>query len=401
MRYLLYFLLIFSFPFGVLSRFSVTPSVHVYLHDVFVLFILLAFFKEVIKYLVNSRNKLLYMFMGLSTVSLFGIVMHVSSIQEFMGSVVYMLRLMAYIVIVIPLFTAPHAILNKLKISLLITGFIFITFGYLQYIFYPNLRNLYYLGWDEHLYRFFSTLLDPNFSGVYTLLILLLFLSVLLKNFKNSTSFVKVFYLFALVFMSTALLLTYSRSAYITSLIALLIYFYMLGYRKATGIVLVAFVCGIFLLPQGLGGEGVNLLRTASIFARFEASMQGFMIFLQNPIFGVGYNTLRIIQVEYGFINIHNALNSNAAAGFPNSLIVILSTTGIIGFVLTAFILYRLWRWLKKTQRVQEYVVFSHCVSVSLIAILISSLFENTLFYSLIVLWIVLEIGILKGFSRV
>ncbi len=38
--------------------------------------------------------------------------------------------------------------------------------GLMQFILYPDLRNLYYLGWDPHYYRVFSTLLDPNFAGI-------------------------------------------------------------------------------------------------------------------------------------------------------------------------------------------------------------------------------------------
>ena len=53
------------------------------------------------------------------------------------------------------------------EIILLAWGLIFIFLGFLQYFLYPNLRNLYYLGWDDHLYRLFSTFLDPNFAGLF------------------------------------------------------------------------------------------------------------------------------------------------------------------------------------------------------------------------------------------
>jgi len=400
MRYLPFFLLIFSFPLGVLSRFSINPSIHIYIHDVFVVIILSLFVQEIGNYLFHARSKVLSAFAGLSVISIIGIVTHVNSVQELEVSILYMLRLFAYILIMVPLFSAPHTILIKLKNSMLISGFIFVAFGYLQYIFYPNLRNLYYLGWDEHLSRLFSTLLDPNFSGIFILLVFILFLSQSVYKFKTSKIFAKTFYICGVVFLSVALLLTYSRSVYITSIIVLITYFYAVGYKKFAGIILGCFVVGIVFLPQGLGGEGVNLFRTASIFARFDANMQGVIIFLQNPIFGVGYNTLRFVQSDYGFINTYNALNSNAAAGFPNSYIVILATTGVLGFSLVSFIFYRLWKWIALVRLQRVHASLANCVYASFLAILVSSLFENTLFYGLILLWFVLEIGILKGLSK-
>ena len=45
--------------------------------------------------------------------------------------------------------------------------------GLFQFVFYPDLRNLMYLGWDPHYYRVFSTLFDPNFSGILFVLTLI------------------------------------------------------------------------------------------------------------------------------------------------------------------------------------------------------------------------------------
>ena len=50
------------------------------------------------------------------------------------------------------------------------TGVGFSVLGILQYLLYPNLRNLSYLGWDPHYYRLFSTFLDPNFAGLLSFL---------------------------------------------------------------------------------------------------------------------------------------------------------------------------------------------------------------------------------------
>ena len=76
---------------------------------------------------------------------------------------------------------------------MLISGSLIVLLGFIQLMFYPALRNLYYLGWDEHLYRMFSTFLDPNFAGAFFVLFTLFVIDMSLrykKEFKNLCSVV-------------------------------------------------------------------------------------------------------------------------------------------------------------------------------------------------------------------
>ncbi len=59
---------------------------------------------------------------------------------------------------------------------LTVSGAVLLVLGYIQYLFYADLRNLYYLGWDEHLTRMFSTFLDLNFYGAFLVLYFLFLL---------------------------------------------------------------------------------------------------------------------------------------------------------------------------------------------------------------------------------
>ena len=52
------------------------------------------------------------------------------------------------------------------SLLLLFSGLVIVGLGFVQYFFYLGLRNLYYLGWDEHL-SFIFQLLDPNFAGAF------------------------------------------------------------------------------------------------------------------------------------------------------------------------------------------------------------------------------------------
>ncbi len=400
MIFSLYTLLISSFPLGVLTRFSLTPSVHIYIQDIIIFLILAVSIKKVILYLVQNKNVFLYAFVVLFGISIIGIVTHVNSMTEFIPSFLYLIRLYAYILLLIPLLLLSFNSLQRLKFFMIISGFAYVALGYVQYIFYPNLRNLYYLGWDEHLYRLFGTLLDPNFSGTYILLILLLFFSYVSENFKKSFFMTKMFYVFGLLFLQIAILLTYSRGSYIVSIFSIILFLFLMGYRKLIGVLLLVFGVGIFFLPQNLGGEGVNLLRVSSIFARFDANMQGLLIFVQNPFIGVGYNTLRFVQVDYGIVSPQNALVSHAAAGFPNSYIVLLATMGILGFAVALFIIWNIFKILSKVSE-KNLRIFSISVIVSFIGVLLNAFFENTLFYGHIIIWMVLLMGILFGSRKI
>ncbi len=238
-------LLVFSFSLGVLTRFSLFPGVNIYMQDIFIFLIILLNTKKITKYIFSKKNSGLIAFLCLFIISLVGIITHVSSVSEFFNSFLYLLRLYGYLLLLIPLVSMSIKRLNQLKVAMIISGFIFISFGYVQYLYYPNLRNLYYLGWDEHLSRLFSTLLDPNFAGTYILLILILFLSVVFEKFKSSKFKSKAFFYVGLFFVLASLLLTYSRSAYLVSVFSLSLFLYLLGYKKLIAILFVVLILGI------------------------------------------------------------------------------------------------------------------------------------------------------------
>ena len=82
--------------------------------------------------------------------------------------------------------------------------------GLMQFFLYPDLRNLMYLGWDPHYYRLFSTLLDPNFVGIILVLTLILGCGLWKKKQKN------FFLMIGQLIGFVSLLLTYSRSSYVS-----------------------------------------------------------------------------------------------------------------------------------------------------------------------------------------
>ena len=117
-------------------------------------------------------------------------------------------------------------------------------------------------------------------------------------------------------------------------------------------------------------GEGVKLERTYSVWARAESWKTAWNIFSQNPILGVGFNTYRYAQGA--------SADSHAGAGVDSSLLLVLATTGIVGFVIYLKYLKYLWK-LGENDLV---------LSASLVALFVHSLFLNSQFYPHVMLWI-------------
>jgi len=235
-------------------------------------------------------------------------------------------------------------------------------FGLIQYFFWPDFTYFSSLNWDPHLYRLVSTFFDPTFTAlIYLLFILNLYFS------KTKLSFTK----FLLLFITyLAFSLTYSRSAYLSFIVT----FAYISFVKKNKIIffisLILISTSVFLLPR-LPGEGTKLERTSSIKAKIINYQQGVRLFIQSPIIGYGYNTLGAIRSD---IN----PNSHANYGFDSSLLTILVTNGIFGFILFIAGLFKYWH---------HHDLY---YKATLVAVLCHSLFSNSLLYPWILLFIIL-----------
>ena len=212
---------------------------------------------------------------------------------------------------------------------LVISATIFLFIGFFQYFLLPDTRFLTYLGFDDHYFRLIGSLIDPNFTG----LVLVVFTLLAPKRF--------------FVVPLLALALTFSRASFLALAVSLV---YLSFTKKQFKLLFLLLILGVFLYfaPKPFG-EGVNLFRTFSIISRFENQKQALAIFLKNPILGVGFGPRKI----------------------DNSFIFVLATTGTVGFI--AFIAF-----LKKAWQVTP----DPLIKASLLAVLIHSLFNNSLFYS-------------------
>ena len=384
---LLFIFLLLIFPLGQIGRVELGGGVNILLNDIVVFLVVLTW---VIRKLIKKESvqnrvfaKPLAYFVGLAFISLAFNPLQLP-ISELMVSSLYLLRWVAYALLFFVVSGFDDSFKRKIPYALVAIGVVTAFIGFIQYGLYPNLRNLYYAGWDDHLYRLFSSFLDPNFSGgIFVLTCILAVSQFLLQKERPFEARLAI----GAIASFLALLLTYSRGSFLSFFAGILTLLFMTARKKLLLMVLFAFVIGIVLLPKNLKSEGVELLRTASINQRIESVEHAVAIFKEYPLLGIGFNTYRYAQVKYRFLTHEQAATSHSAAGTDNSFLFVLATTGILGF---AAYLY-LWGTILRMYWSNSLII------ASCMAIFIHAFFVNSLFYPWIMEWVWILLGASKA----
>lgn len=368
------------FVFGAVVRWPFSSStIAVYPLDIAagILSLLWLFKYRELKTLIKKQRLLQY---GLTFITIAFVSLIFSpaklSLNERLIASLYLLRFIAYMSIYLTVVSQKESktlTTATLIMFLSVVGVVLSLVGWLQYFFYPDLRNLYYLGWDPHHKRIFSTLLDPNFLG----LILVLTLVALFALPSNRlTWFVRSFVFLTLAF-------TYSRSSFLALFGVGVFYALVKKNYLIILFVLLLLMITILALPRP-AGVGVKLERTFSVKQRLETWRQGYKLFLSHPLLGVGFNTLRYTKRRAGFIQEDK---NHAGAGVDNSFIFVAATTGFIG--LTVYLLFLR----------QCFLNCSFFGRTSLIAIFLHAFFQNSLFFPWVMFWFWIIIGLGKNFT--
>lgn len=335
---LLFYLIIVCFLFGQLGRISFfDQKVNFYIYEMLLfLSIILLFikyrFKPIKKYLKKIRIVFIF-FIFLLTSYIFEI-FKFSALQNFIAFL-YFLRLIMYTLFFIYMYF--HLIKNKKFIFVLKKGIYILLLSVVilctvQYFFYPDLRNLYYLGWDPHLYRifglFFDTYISSAFFGI-ALLFLLLSKNKVIKNKYLRYLLIAVYFVF--------MLLTYSRTLYISILLIALLYF--LKEKKYLNLFafIACFIIAVIIIPKPFG-EGVNLKRTFSIESRYVDYNNALMLWKKKPLFGYGYNRIRAVKEQNNILK-NTDIASHSASSFHSSYLIILVSGGLIGLAIFLLVL--------------------------------------------------------------
>jgi O-antigen ligase len=371
LKIIIFCLLVIALPLGEIARISIN-EVAITLVDAGVALAVLLWIFINRRFRKTSLGKPIVIFALLLASSLLVNAFRLTA-SELLVSGLYLVRWIFYASLYFVVLDLKQ-IKNSIEKWMFVGGSLFVLLGFIQYFFYPDLRNLFYAGWDEHLYRMFSSFFDPNFAGAF----LVLFFLFLLERLQNKNLIAR----FILLATFVAIILTFSRSAYLSFLAGILVYL-ILSKRFIHGVLItVVFIISIYFASTSvLKSEGTNLLRKASGEARLESLHNAFTIIRDYPIFGVGFNSYRYIQEDYGFID-ESKMLIHSAAGTDNSFLFVLATSGVIG--LASF----LYLWFKIIS-IKNPLIIS-----SAVALFTSSIFVNSLFFPPIMLWLWILIAI-------
>lgn len=253
--------------------------------------------------------------------------------------------------------------------------------GLVQFIWYPDLRNLWYLGWDPHYYRVFATLLDPNYVGI--LLVLTIFvLSYMLVRFARWRAWI----LSLMGMAGVALLLTYSRSSYLALVGGVGVAMVVLKRWKEGVFLILFFLLAVVSVPKP-GGDTLSLGRYDSTISRIQNWGQTITRIEERPIFGYGFNVVPFLGREEA-----SGLPGRRGAGIDSSLLFVGVTTGIVGLV---SYLWLLTEQVKLAIRLKDKALKILFVS-SFVALCIHSLFVNSLFYPWVMMWMWVLVGVVE-----
>jgi hypothetical protein len=377
---------LFIFPFGNLFRFDLGNGVGLLPMDVLIGMVFACSMPLHIKHINQLKKDPLMIWGGLFTcIAILSLLFNAVWLppMHLAISFLYVVRFVSYVNLIWVIQYLPSSDRKTLLTLLGVSGLVTVLFGVCQFVLYPDLRNLYYAGWDEHLRRLFGTALDPNFTGaIYISFIsVFLYLAILYPHARRLIVCI-------MVGIAGAAALTYSRSSALMLITGGSVYAYINGNKKMVLHLVAAVILGIGLVTYNRVGEGSNLLRTASIEARMHEYNQAIHIAQTSPFLGVGFNAYRYAQLRNGFIDFDLWMQDHAGAGVPNSYLFVLATTGLVGLTVYLRFCYVL---LKQLYKQKHFILLSLCIGLG-----VHALFENSLFYP----YIMFVVFILKGYTQ-
>lgn len=292
---------------------------------------------------------------------------------EYLSSLAYILRFSLYLLFGWIIYSKAFQI-HSTKV-LILSGIGLAISGLIQLILLPDLYFLTLDSWDPHYFRVVSTFLDPNFTGAFLVLTLLLLLNYELSG-KTKVSF------FIVVFI--ALLATFSRGAYLmfgVSFLTLSLINKSLKIFSMTTLLSLILLFSFVLYSQNIA-EPRNIDRQQSASFRIESWADGFEIFKRNPILGIGFNSYKYALEDF---NLAPTKITKSRGGTTNdsSLLFVLATTGLIGIsiylgLITSILVYA--------------YKLNGAIFAGILGLIIHSFFANSLFYPFFLIWIILAL---------
>jgi len=381
----LFYVCVGALALGQLGNLSRTDGVAIYLFDICIVVF-------VVYGLVTFRRKLQLPAVSLLflTFSFWILVSNVINLPKYPSDIsvtatFYFLRWLAYLLAAVVVYNmCMHGQLTKEHIytSMLVSAVFLVVAGVAQLILIPDFEKaaLTDVGWDPHKNRLASTFLDPNYLGAYLTIAIFMLLNKLID--KKMTT--KDYALLGMFFI--ALILTFSRSAWLMFGVGVLLYGLLKKPLWVVYSLVVAFLA-YFAVPRVQTRiSGVTDPADSAQF-RLVSWKNALRIYQDNPIVGTGFNVYRYVQQDYGYLT-PDTVSSHSGAGADSSVLFVLATTGTMGGLLfSAGILYLV------------FGMYSLVPFVLMGSLILESMFINSLFYPQILFWW-LVVGFIPRVSR-
>lgn len=369
------------FPLGQFSTIPFLPaSIHAYLHDFLILILWMILLPILLKTMPKIWLKPILVpgicFLIFAFISLLLNLKQLAP-SQFIVSLLYLIRLISYSGIYIGLHIIGRNIDSRklFRKMMVISAVVMAIAGIFQYYLYPDLRNLYYLGWDPHYLRLFSTVLDPGFAG----LIFVLGLTALM--FGNIYDNKRVYLILSLS-LAFSLMLTYSRSSFVALAGGISFFIWVKKKARYALIAALVFILCFLLIPRSNKSEGLNLDRMSTVISRLQNWQESFKFMQKSPVYGYGFNTLKFTRPQPQIQKFQNAeIPNHSEGGVENSYLFVLLTTGIIGL---GIFLWFVWNCFQSGDSL---------IRATIIAIAIHALFNNSWFYPWTMIWFWFTLG--------
>ncbi|MBI2268323.1 MAG: O-antigen ligase family protein [Candidatus Blackburnbacteria bacterium] len=390
---LLFFSLLAIFPFGQLGRFQLTSTIAIHLIDLFAF--LLAFFWLILVFRTKkiAKSALDIPLVSFTFAAVFSFLIGSLAVggSQLLEALFYLIRWGSYaalFLVVIDFTRKNKKFFTQLPDALLVIGASTAIFGIVQYFWFPDVRLMSGNGWDPHYYRLVGTFLDPGFTGIILVFFTLLVFS---RKWGGVGRWLGML-LFFLGVVTVAL--TFSRASYLALVVGMLsLYIVRRNFLKTAGALFFFFIL-VSLIPKP-GGEGVNLARTSTVVKRLSNYEEAVKTAKTHPLFGVGFNFYRYKRVGASLIAKQQVPN-HSGGGADSSLLFVLATTGVVGLI--AFM--GLWWKLLSIGWVENQTVSGLALFASTVSLFAHSLFDNSLFYPWVLVWIAILAGVCCGRSK-
>lgn len=277
--------------------------------------------------------------------------------------------------------------------------------------FIVNLIAIYYV-FSNPSGRLGATFSDSNYLGRFEIFIIVLSISYIFFKGKGS---LEKYFLIVNIFISFVLMyLTYSRSAVLTLGIIVSLMFIFNGKTKIKYILVILVIVVLVLAfsyitssridSDSMGGGGFlyKVFFEPSNFTRIILNYAGLKMFLDYPLFGVGYHNFYNVYINYSYIPLEITLlfskNNSVIHSWLFSVFAEQGLFGAVPLIILFHLMFKKMYKLIKNKLFVEYRFYSISLYSLFFVLIFNGLFFPVFFPELI---FSLLIGIILGYFKV